>query len=52
VVCTAANEFSNKTLKALQDLKIPTYATCFNGNITALSNGKTIEFTIEKGDVW
>ena len=38
--------------KALQDLKIPTYATCFNGNITALSNGKTIEFTIEKGDVW
>ena len=52
VVCTAANEFSSKTLKALQDLKIPTYATCFNGNITALSNGKTIEFTIEKGDVW
>lgn len=52
VVCTAANEFSSKTLKTLQDMKIPTYATCFNGNITALSNGKTIEFTIEKGDVW
>ena len=51
VVCTSADEFSGKTQDTLASMKIPTYATCFNGNITAISNGGTIEFTTEKGSV-
>ena len=51
VVCTSSNEFSGKVQDALSSMKIPVYATCFNGNITAVSNGGTIEFTTEKDSV-
>ena len=50
VVCTSSSEFSNKMQELLKAMKITTYATCFNGDITAVSNGGTIEFTTEKGE--
>ena len=49
VVCTDSSTFSGKVQDMLSDMKIPTYSTCFNGNITAVSNGVSIEFTTEKG---
>jgi len=49
VVCTDSSTFSGKVQDMLSDMKIPTYSTCFNGNITAVSNGASIEFTTEKG---
>lgn len=48
VVCTSANEFSGKTQTLLEKSGIPVYATCYNGSITAVSNGKTIEMTTDK----
>lgn len=48
VVCTSAGEFSGKTQTLLDKTGIPVYATCYNGDITAVSNGKTIEMTTEK----
>lgn len=48
VVCTSSNEFSGKTQTLLDKSGIPVYATCYNGDITAVSNGKTIEMTTEK----
>lgn len=48
VVCTSSNEFSGKTQTLLEKSGIPVYATCYNGDITAVSNGKTIEMTTEK----
>lgn len=49
VVCTSAAEFSGKMQDLLKKHKIATYATCFNGSITAVSNGSSISFTTEKG---
>lgn len=48
VVCTSANEFSSKTENALRDLNIKTYATCYNGRITASSNGVDLSISSEK----
>lgn len=48
VVCTSANEFSSKTENALSDLNIKTYATCYNGRITASSNGVDLSISSEK----
>lgn len=48
VVCTSSGEFSGKTQTILDKSGIPVYATCFSGDITAVSNGKTIEMTTEK----
>jgi competence protein ComEC len=48
VVCTSANEFSSKTENALSDLNIKTYATCYNGRITASSNGVDLSISTEK----
>ncbi|MDD7515973.1 ComEC/Rec2 family competence protein [Ruminococcus flavefaciens] len=48
VVCTSNTEFSGKVQDLLSDMKIQTYATCFNGNITATSNGGEITFETEK----
>lgn len=50
VVCTSAAEFSDKTQDLLKKNKITTYATCFNGSITAVSNGGSISFTTEKNE--
>ena len=50
VVCTASNEFASKTQKALTERKITTYATCFNGDITAVSDGSSIKMSVSKGN--
>ncbi len=50
VVCTSSSEFSGKVQDLLKNKKITTYATCFNGDITAVSNGGSITFTTEKGE--
>lgn len=48
VVCTSANEYSSKTEKALNSLNIRTYATCYNGRITASSNGVDLSVSTSK----
>ena len=49
VVCTSKEEFSTYTQSSLKDKKIAFWSTCFNGTITAVSNGKNISVTCEKG---
>lgn len=49
VVCTDSNEFSGKMQDLLKKQKISTYATCFNGEITAVSDGSQIKIDTEKG---
>ena len=49
VVCTDSNEFSGKIQDLLKKQKINTYATCFNGEITAVSDGSQIKIDTEKG---
>ena len=49
VVCTSTGEFSGKVQDALKKSGATTYATCFNGDITAVSNGTTIEMSVEQG---
>jgi beta-lactamase superfamily II metal-dependent hydrolase len=49
VVCTDSNEFSGKMQDLLKKQKINTYATCFNGEITAVSDGSQIKIDTEKG---
>lgn len=49
VVCTSANEFSSKVQDALKKSGAKTYATCFNGDITATSDGSRINIDVEKG---
>lgn len=48
VVCTSQEEFSSQVQNILLDKKIPTYSTCFNGRITAVSNGSEIKIDTEK----
>lgn len=48
VVCTSQSEFSSQVQNLLLDKNIPTYSTCFNGRITAVSSGSEIRFTTEK----
>ncbi len=48
VVCTSAEEFASKTQSALSERNIPTYSTCYNGRITAVSNGRDLNVTSEK----
>lgn len=48
ITCTSANEFANTTQKLLKNMNIPSYATCYNGTITAVSNGKDINITSER----
>ena len=50
VVCTESSEFSGKVQDVLKDMKITTYATCFNGEITAVSDGSQIKIDTEKGE--
>jgi len=50
IVCTSSNEFASKTQKALTDRKITTYATCFNGDITAVSDGSSIKISPSRGN--
>ena len=48
VVCTSQAEFSSQVQNILLDKNIPTYSTCFNGRITAVSDGNEIKITTEK----
>ncbi len=48
VACTSAEEFDAKTQQSLASRCIMTYATCYNGTITMLSDGVNISFTTEK----
>ncbi len=51
VVCSSKSEYSSNTQGLLSKRGIPAYSTCFNGRITAVSNGKEIKMTVEKGNV-
>ncbi|WP_051411578.1 ComEC/Rec2 family competence protein [Ruminococcus flavefaciens] len=48
VTCTSTSEFSGKTQELLEAMKIQSYATCYNGDITATSNGAEISFETER----
>lgn len=48
VACTSEDEFSGNTKKLLEKSDIKYYATCFNGNITAVSDGNKIDVLCEK----
>lgn len=49
IVCTSSNEFSGKMQDLLKKSDITTYATCFNGEIQAVSDGSKINISVEKG---
>ncbi len=48
VACTSEDEFSDKTKKCLEKYSVKYYATCFNGNITAVSDGNEVNISTEK----
>ena len=48
VTCTSSAEFPNSTQKLLESMNITSYATCYNGRITAVSNGSSISVTSER----
>lgn len=48
VVCTAKEDFARTVQKQLNNRNITFFSTCFNGRITAVSDGKTIAVTPEK----
>ena len=48
VACTSEEEFSDNTKNILEKYRIQYYSTCYNGRITAISDGSTIKFTTEK----
>ena len=48
VTCTSKSEFSSDTQMKLSERNIKSYATCFNGRITAVSDGSSINIETEK----
>lgn len=48
VACTSEEEFSDNTRNILEKYKVQYYATCYNGRITAVSDGSKISFKTEK----
>lgn len=48
VACTSESEFSDNTENLLEKYRIKYYSTCYDGRITAVSNGNGISFTTEK----
>lgn len=48
IVCTSQEEFSGSVQKLLKNNNIVCYATCFNGTVTAVSDGNHISVTSEK----
>ncbi|MDE5621331.1 MAG: MBL fold metallo-hydrolase [Ruminococcus sp.] len=48
VACTSEKEFSDDTKKLLEKFNIKYYATCFNGDIKAVSDGNKINISSEK----
>ena len=51
VVCTSGEDFSPYTQGMLSDKGIRFWSTCFNGRITAVSDGNEIAVSCEKGEV-
>lgn len=49
VVCTSQEEFSGSVQKQLNKRGITYYSTCFNGTVTAVSDGRSIAVSCEKG---
>lgn len=49
IVCTSKKEYESKVQNLLLESGIPTYSTCFNGKITAVSDGEQIKINTEKG---
>ena len=49
VVSTSRDEFAGTIQKQMKMRNIPFYSTCFNGRITAVSDGKNISIIPEKG---
>ncbi|MDE6780772.1 MAG: MBL fold metallo-hydrolase [Ruminococcus sp.] len=48
VACTSESEFSDNTENLLEKYRIKYYSTCYDGRITAVSDGNGISFTTEK----
>lgn len=48
VACTSEKEFSDDTKNLLEKFNINYYSTCFNGDITAVSDGNKINISSEK----
>lgn len=48
VACTSEEEFSANTKELLEKYNVQYYATCFNGRITAVSDGRKIKISSEK----
>ncbi len=48
VVCTSKEEFAGTVQKQLNKRSIKFWSTCFNGRVTAVSDGKEITVTSEK----
>lgn len=48
VACTSEKEFSDDTKNLLEKYNVKYYATCFDGNIKAVSNGSEINISCEK----
>lgn len=48
VACTSEEEFSDNTKNILEKYKVQYYSTCYNGRVTAVSDGSKISFTTEK----
>lgn len=48
VVCTSQAEFSSNVQDILHDRGIPAYSTCFNGRITAVSDGNEIRISSDR----
>ncbi|MDO4864409.1 MAG: MBL fold metallo-hydrolase [Ruminococcus sp.] len=49
VVCTSKEEFAGTIQKQMIKRDITYFSTCFNGRITAVSDGKSLTVTPEKG---
>ncbi|MDE6834425.1 MAG: MBL fold metallo-hydrolase [Ruminococcus sp.] len=47
VSCTSESEFSSDTEEILNKYRIRSYATCYNGRITAVSDGYDIKFSTQ-----
>lgn len=48
VACTSESEFSDNTKSLLEKYRIQYYSTCYNGRVTAVSDGNKINFRTEK----
>ncbi|MBR4626297.1 MAG: MBL fold metallo-hydrolase [Ruminococcus sp.] len=48
VVCTSKEEFATSTRGILDDCGVTCWSTCYNGTVTAVTDGKTITVTSEK----